>query len=139
MPLKLCASFAKKIPAEVDYSSKSYLASVEVELPSNLSGEELNAEIHKTYAQLERAVDEQINSKTNQGQGQKQQGSQGHPGKPEGQASNKQIAYLLDLAKAREKTLMDLNAEVGKQFGVTSIYELSRKDCSRYLDQLKAA
>lgn len=55
MPLKLSASFCKKVPAEVDFSSKSYLASVEVELPTNLSGDELNAEIHKQYAQLERA------------------------------------------------------------------------------------
>ena len=56
MPLKLNASFCKKVPAEVEFSSKSYLASLELELPTNLSGDELIVEIHKTYAQLEHAV-----------------------------------------------------------------------------------
>ena len=138
MPLKLCASFCKKVPAEVDYSSKSYLASVEVELPTNLSGDELNAEIHKTYAQLERAVDEQINGQTNQGQGQTQQRSQ-ERSEASVKASNKQIKYILDLGKAREKVLSDLNTEAGRLYGVDSIYDLSKKDASRFVDQLKEA
>jgi hypothetical protein len=139
MSLKLCASFCKKVPAEVEFSSKSYLASVEVELPTNLSGDELNAEIHKTYAQLERAVSEQIAGKTNAGSAQHQQRSQGSSGAPTGAASTKQIAYLLDLGKAREKPLSILNTEVHHRFGVESIYQLNRKDCSRYIEELKAA
>ena len=110
MPLKLSASFCKKVPAEQEYSSKSYLASVEVELPTNLSGDELNAEIHKTYEQLERAVEEQINGKATGESGRKQQRSQEPSGAPV-KASNKQIKYLLDLGKAREKRLADLNQE----------------------------
>jgi len=47
--IKLNASVAKKVPAEQEYSSKSYMASIEVELPSNLTPEELKVEIHKTY------------------------------------------------------------------------------------------
>jgi hypothetical protein len=139
MPLKLCASFCKKVPAEVEFSSKSYLASVEVELPTNLSGDELNAEIHKTYAQLERAVDEQIGGQAATGASQPQQRSQGSSGAPTGAASTKQISYLLDLGKAREKPLSVLNSEALKRFGVESIYQLNRKDCSRYIEEMKAA
>jgi hypothetical protein len=138
MPLKLSASFCKKVPAEQEYSSKSYLASVEVELPTNLSGDELNAEIHKTYAQLERAVEEQINGKTSGESGRKQPRSQSASDAPV-KASNKQIKYLLDLGKAREKRLADLNVEVGRLYGVESIYELTKKDASKFVDVLKEA
>lgn len=139
MPLRLSAAFSKKVPAEMEYSSKSYLASLEVELPTNLSGDELNAEIHKTYAQLERAVDEQINAHNTRNQGGEQERSQGHHRASEGAASTKQISYLLDLGKAREKPLSVLNDEARQRFGVASIYELNRKDCSRYIEELKAA
>lgn len=55
MPIKLCASVCKKLPDQQQYSSKSYLASLEIELSNNLSVDELNSEIQRTYAQLERA------------------------------------------------------------------------------------
>ena len=37
--LKLNASYSKKVPAEGEYSSQSYHASIEVELPDGLSAE----------------------------------------------------------------------------------------------------
>jgi hypothetical protein len=140
--IKLNASVAKKVPAEQEYSSKSYMASIEVELPSNLTPEELKLEIHKTYAGLEVAIQEQIDGKgevspkshTHSTQRRKPRGNA-----PAAKASNKQIAYLLDLGKASGKTLGVLNAEAEQRFGVQSIYELTRKDCSHYLDDLKAA
>ena len=138
MPLKLSASFCKKVPAEVEFSSKSYLASVELELPTNLSGDELNAEIHKTYAQLERAVEEQINGQVTTGSTKEQPRSQSQSGEPV-KASNKQIKYILDLGKAREKRLADLNSEAGRLYGVDSIYDLTKKDASRFVDELKEA
>ena len=138
MPLKLSASFCKKVPAEVDFSSKSYLASVEVELPTNLSGDELNAEIHKTYAQLERAVEEQINGKTNTGSAQSKPRSQATTTIPV-KASNKQIKYILDLGKAKDKGLADLNGEVARLYKIETIYELTKKDASRFVDVLKEA
>ena len=138
MPLKLSASFCKKVPAEVEFSSKSYLASVELELPTNLSGDELNAEIHKTYAQLERAVEEQINGQVTTGSTKEQPRSQSQSGESV-KASNKQIKYILDLGKAREKRLADLNSEAGRLYGVDSIYDLTKKDASRFVDELKEA
>ena len=138
MPLKLCASVCKKLPDEQQYSSKSYLASLELELPTNLSGDELNAEIHKVYAQLERAVEEQISDKTTTRSNGKQPRSEGRTEAPV-KASNKQIKYILDLGKAREKRLADLNTEAGRLYGVDSIYELTKKDASRFVDELKEA
>jgi hypothetical protein len=54
--IKLTASFQKKLPAEVDYSSQSYLASVEVELPAGLEGQELQDKIHDTFSLVNRIV-----------------------------------------------------------------------------------
>ena len=47
--LKLNASYARKVPAEEEYSSQSYHASIEVELPDGLSGEALQERIHATF------------------------------------------------------------------------------------------
>ena len=43
--LKLNASYSKKVPAGEEYSSQSYHASVEVELPDGLTPDQLNAKI----------------------------------------------------------------------------------------------
>ena len=138
MPIKLSASVCKKLPDEQQYSSKSYLASLEIELSSGLSSEQLNAEIHKTYAQLEKAVDEQISGQTKASQGRQEKPSQNGSSQPV-KASNKQIKFILDLGKAKDKGLADLNAETVKLYGSETIYELSKKDASRFVDVLKAA
>ena len=38
--IKLNASYSKKVPAEQEYSSKSFLACIEVELPTGASAKE---------------------------------------------------------------------------------------------------
>jgi hypothetical protein len=132
--LKLNASYARKIPGDEPYSSLSYAASIEVEVASNLSGEELKAEIHRRYEELETAVAEQINGKSSAVTLHK-----GAQEPPEGPASLKQIRYILDLAKGKERRLSDLNEEVKALFHVSSIYELNKSDASRFLDRLTAA
>ena len=47
--LKLNASFSKKVPAEQEYSSKSFHASIEVELPDGLTPPQLQGRIHETF------------------------------------------------------------------------------------------
>ena len=46
--LKLNASYSKKVPADGEYTSQSYHASIEVELSDGLSAEQLNNKIHET-------------------------------------------------------------------------------------------
>jgi hypothetical protein len=137
--IKLNASYSKKVPADQEYSSRSFLACVEVELPTGVSPEELQQKIHETFRLVEQSVEDEIAGKPNTGSAQPQQRSQSASGAPTGAASTKQIAYLLDLGKAREKPLSILNTEAHQRFGVESIYQLNRKDCSRYIEELKAA
>ena len=58
--LKLTASYSKKVPAETEYSSQSYHASVEVELPDGLTPEQLNARIHETFAMVRDSVETEL-------------------------------------------------------------------------------
>ena len=46
--LKLNASYSKKVPADGEYTSQSYHASIEVELPDGLSAEQLNGKHRRT-------------------------------------------------------------------------------------------
>jgi hypothetical protein len=149
--LKLNASFQKKVPvADLAFSSKSYMASIEVELPTGLTARQLREKIAQTFALVRDSVEAEINDKSNttrdtaQEQAQEDSGAgkeraQRRTTAPQGKASNKQIAYILDLGKAREKRLADLNQEAAKLFGVESIYELSKPDASRFVDVLKTA
>ena len=54
--LKLNASYSKKVPAEGEYSSQSYHASIEVELPDGLNQEQLQNRIHETFAMVRESV-----------------------------------------------------------------------------------
>lgn len=54
-------------------------------------------------------------------------------------ATNKQIAFVLKLAKGNRMELSDLNRIAAEQFGAESLYQLTKRDASRLVDQLKTA
>ena len=55
--LKLNASYSKKVPAGEEYSSQSYHASVEVELPDGLTQDQLQSRIHETFDLVRNSVE----------------------------------------------------------------------------------
>ena len=59
--LKLNASYSKKVPADTEYSSQSFHASVEVELPDGLTQDQLNAKIHETFDLVRASVEAELN------------------------------------------------------------------------------
>ena len=61
--LKLNASYSKKVPAEGEYSSQSYHASIEVELPDGLNQDQLNNKIHETFAMVRESVESELHGK----------------------------------------------------------------------------
>ena len=143
--LKLNASYSKKVPADTEYSSQSYHASVEVELPDGLTPEQLNARIHETFALVRDSVESELHGETvNAGamvdapqlpiQSAQQQSKPAYGKKPttDATASPKQIKFLLDLARQNGYTVEQLKA----RFGVAQIEDLSRTQCSRAIDQL---
>lgn len=142
--LKLNASYSKKVPAGEEYSSQSYHASVEVELPDGLSGEALQARIHETFDLVRNSVEAELHENTqgNSGRnavyhGEKNapQGGRPHGRSNDGPASPKQLSYLLDLARQRGVTPQQIAA----RFQVPDIRHLTRQQCSDQIDEWRAA
>ena len=147
--LKLNASYSKKVPAEGEYSSQSYHASIEVELPDGLSQEQLNDKIHETFAMVRDSVEAELHgNKPAEHEGSAPRNQQNQPrqgyragvsnyGKNKGQnqddtaASPKQIKYLLDLARANGVTPQ----QILTRFKVNSLEELTRNQCSLAIDE----
>ena len=144
--LKLNASYSKKVPADTEYSSQSYHASVEVELPDGLSHDELNAKIRETFALVRDSVEVELHSEPVNMQNSNvpplpilpAQPQQNKPvynknGKPsDTPASPKQIKYLLDLARQFGVSPDQLKA----RFNVPALESLTKTQCSRAIDEL---
>ena len=147
--LKLNASFSKKVPAEEEYSSKSYHASIEVELPDGLSQNQLKDKIHDTFELVRASVEAEIgNVQSNGSSNRPQNGSEsrqsnGHIRYPQSKrgsdkkqdntpASAKQLNYLLDLAH----NMGMKPKEIMERAGVDDLSLLTKSECSRLLDEL---
>ena len=150
--LKLNASYSKKVPADTEYSSQSYHASVEVELPDGLTPEQLNTKIHETFALVRDSVESELHGnearkpsaaiqtlspqpQSDQHDPQAQNATKpAYNRKPatDTAASPKQIKFLLDLARQNGYTVEQLKA----RFNVSALEDLSRTQCSRAIDIL---
>ena len=134
--LKLNASYSKKVPADGEYTSQSYHASIEVELSDGLSAEQLNSKIHETFEMVRNSVEAELHGNTaaNHGAPEPQNAT-----KPEGQtsypASPKQINYLLSLASRRGITPQQIAA----QHNVANVDQLSKRQCSALIEQWRVA
>ena len=152
--LKLNASYSKKVPADTEYSSQSYHASVEVELPDGLTPEQLDARIHETFALVRDSVESELHGNTVQQPAQSAQTSnmQSQPGlydnAPQNTAKNgygkkngttsdapaspKQVKYLLDLARQYGVSPDQIKAK----FNVPALESLTKVQCSKAIDEL---
>ena len=143
--LKLNASYSKKVPAEGEYSSQSYHASIEVELPDGLTHEQLQDRIHETFAMVRDSVEAELheakpaNPEGSAPRNEQPPARQGYRsyGKGKGQsqedaaASPKQIKYLLDLARIHNVTPQ----QILTRFKVNALEELTRNQCSLAIDE----
>jgi len=149
--LKLNASYSKKVPAEGEYSSQSYHCSMEVELADKLEAVDIQAKIHETFALVRDAVEAELHGAApkadtvrqplrvvRQPEAAARGGSPARGGSVEN-ASNKQVKYILDLAKSQGIGLSEINARVQKAHRVESVYQLNRVQASQLVDELKAA
>ena len=139
--LKLNASYSKKVPvAGEQFSSQSYHCSVEVELSDAATPEQLQTKIHDTFALVRDAVESELHGKPAAKPEPAAQTAKPELTKPDtAKASNKQVKFILDLAKGKGLTLSALNARVQDRFKVETVYDLARKDASKLVDELKAA
>ncbi|MFA6102628.1 MAG: hypothetical protein WCV67_05990 [Victivallaceae bacterium] len=139
--LKLNASFSKKVPAEEEYSSKSYHASIECELPDGLSENQLKGKIHDTFELVRASVEAEIGSvQSNVSENGQTIGHLRYPQNKRGsdkkqapaRASARQLNYLLDLA--HDKGVKP--REIMERAGVDDLSDLNKAECSRLIDEL---
>ena len=151
--LKLNASYSKKVPADTEYSSQSFHASVEVELPDGLTQEQLNAKIHETFDLVRESVEAELHGNATPNQPallpaeNSSNGQQMTPAQPQqnkiayskrngttsdAPASPKQVKYLLDLARQYGVSPDQIKAK----FNVPSVESLTKTQCSRAIDEL---
>ena len=144
MMLKLNASYSKKVPAGEEYSSQSFHASVEVELPDGLTQEQLQARIHETFDLVRNSVEAELHGnvpRNHEGypfaeeRKTVQQGNRAAGRQNDVPASSKQLSYLLDLARQRGVTPQQIAA----QHGVPDVRQLSKRQCSELINSWRAA
>jgi len=140
--LRLNASFSKKVPIEgQDYSSQSYHASVEVEIPDGLTPEQLRDRIHDTFGLVRDSVENELGGQAPAlpAPVQPPQQPASTPAKTtDAPASSKQISYLTTLALDRGMDVRALNSACQRDFGVTSVEALSRRQASELIDRMNA-
>jgi len=140
--LKLNASFSKKVPAETEFSSKSFHASLEVELSDAITPEGIKAKIHETFELVRASVESEINSVPVQPRQPEpvnhQAPAQSRPfrgGSPnsDAPASDKQFKLLFDLGNRSGVRINDLARE---RFNVGGYAQLNKGQCSQLIDEL---
>ena len=141
--LKLNASYSKKVPADGEFTSQSYHAAIEVELPDGLSAEQLNGKIHETFALVRNSVEAELHGQTSAvtaavvptppqgGNTGNYSHSRKNGGSSDAPASPKQIKFLLDLARNCGITPEQIKA----RFGVAVLEALTKSQCSRAIDE----
>jgi hypothetical protein len=146
--LKLTASYSKKVPvAGQDYSSQSYHAAVEVEIPDGLTQQQLDARIHDTFEMVRGSVESELNTETSRpvrrfepvGNGNRAPSRQANGGKSNQAASGKQIGYLRDIAVRQGITSEQLDDEANRMFGAADIGSLTRQEASQMIDSLNTS
>lgn len=133
--LKLNTSFSRKIQGEGQFTSRGYLASVELELPDGLTQEQIRGRIRDAFGLVKNSVDDEIAKDGNgsaHGSVDSASASQEKKEALRALASPKQVKYLSDLA--REKG-MKAESLAMQKFGV-GVYDLTKKECSDLIDEL---
>ena len=139
--IKLHASYSKKIPAESQYSSKSFHASIEVEVADDIAkdGDQLQEKLRTIWRDLQTAVEAQIQESNGNGAPSREQRSSESSPNGQDRASSKQVNYLQLLARrANGWGLPELQKYVKTRVGDVGLYEMSKQDASMLIEEFRA-
>ncbi len=139
--IKLHASYSKKIPAEAQYSSKQFHASLEVEVSDDISrdGVRLQEKLRSLWLDLQDAVEAQIRESNGSGAPQREEARPESPSNGQDRASQKQVNYLMFLARrAKGWGLPELQNFVKTRVGDVGLYEMSKQDASMLIEEFRA-
>jgi hypothetical protein len=150
MAMKLAITHTKKVPGQEDYSSEGFGATIEVEVPEEQAHNTTSVQgwLRELYDQAKQAVEEQLRSvprRNNGGQtaagifGRPNNGPQGNdrPASGDGNATPKQISFLVSLGARNKLTFADLQRIAQERFQAEDLYRLSKQQASEMIDSLK--
>jgi hypothetical protein len=148
MPLKASIGLSKKVGLP-DYGSLGASCNLEVELDASIvqDPDSFQEKIRRLYALASQAVVDQLahangngksNGQSSNGNGHSSNGhSNGNSPEKSEMASNKQVKYLLDIARQRhEMDLARLSQFCQEQVGISDIYQLTKNQASAVIDRL---
>lgn len=140
MALIANVSFSKKVPVDgQDYSSQGYSLSLQTEINES-DPAAIQARLHDTFELVKRQVETELANGNGRGEqaryDRKRDAGGSSPNSP-AKATNRQINYLTSLASESGISISELNARVRELYGAENLYDLSKRDASRLLDDLK--
>ena len=142
--IKLHASYSKKIPAESQYSSKSFHAALEVEVADDVcrDGALLQERLRALWTDLQDAVEAQIRDSNGNAGNRSTVASERGPGNSSQNsepASQKQVNFLMSLGRrVRGWNLAELQEFIRSRVGNVGLYDLSKRDASSLIEELQA-
>jgi hypothetical protein len=145
--IKIVASHSMKVPAEGEYSSKSFHVGLEAEIAETAGGEGILAKTHELFALAKTAVNNELNGKVQQParetipQGNSQGDAIRSPGNGGGvgngdSPSSKQLNFLLSLAR-KNGGLQKLQEVLLSEYGVAEMNRLTKRQCSELIERMK--
>lgn len=145
--IKVNASYSKKLPIpDQEYSSQSFMCSIEAEVNSGAAASEIQRTIADTFDLVKRSVENEIQGRSSQWSSGREERPQGRRDRDNGRdrgadarATNKQIQYILSLGQEQNLGLPELNRQVADLYGAGNVYDLSKRQASKYVDVLRAA
>ncbi len=146
--IKLSANVSKKVPVpDVQYSSQSYSAGMEIELSSGTAKDELKSRLRALYELLEEAVDEQIGERGKTNPGHKRAApnakrppsscSSGNAERNGRRATKAQLRAICAIAKEHGYSDQNLKGLVSEACGADAPSALSIAQASSLIDTLK--
>ncbi len=134
-------SFSKKIPvAGEQFSSQGYSLTLRTEIAETAPAA-IQTRLHETFELVKSQVEHELAN------GSRKQTGPSDPGsntidmptpRNNGQASTKQVKYLVDILGQQGIAISAFNAEIAQRFGVGGVYELSKAQASKCIDELSA-
>jgi hypothetical protein len=139
MALIANVSFSKKIPVEGEqYSSQGYSLSLQTEITESEPAA-IHAKLHQTFELVKSQVEHELANGNGRRPGPADPGSntvEMPAPRNSGKASTKQIKYLVDILSQRGIAVSEFNADIAQRFGVGGVYELSKAQASKCIDEL---
>lgn len=136
--IKLSASVSKKLPMpDVEYSSRSCSASIEVEVTEGTNPTALQEKLKKLYGLLELAVDKQLSAPRNVPDRKQRSPFSGSNGGNGRSATEAQVRAILAIAADKGISESELRRGLEREYGVQQPDKLNIRQASDVIDRLK--